>query len=187
MTAAVDWWRRRSGKRWSGNNSSGGGWRPLLSYPHQPCSQAAAAATTALALWHCPRQAAAVMPLPPPNYHHCHRRHASLTLPSCYCRRKAVAATATAATATTAVALSRHRHCRRHRAPDAAQLLLPSCCRRRHHRVEPAPQCFRRRCQAAVTANAATFSPLGAVECEAPFMNKEGNQVGAKKSMYSYY
>ncbi len=124
---------------------------------------------------------AAAMPPLPPYYHRCHCRHASLTLPSCHGHRKAVAATATAATATTAVALLRRRHLHRRRAPDAAQLLLPSCCRRHHHRAEPAPQCFRRRCQAAVTATAATSSPRGAVECEAPFMNKEGNKVGVKK------
>ena len=83
----------------------------------------------------------------PPYCRRCHRHHASLTLPSCHCRHNAVAATAT-----TAVALSCPRHRCRGCAPDASQLLLPSCCRCRHHRAEPAPQPFRRRCQAAVTA-----------------------------------
>ena len=84
----------------------------------------------------------------PPYCLRCHRRHASPTLlPSCHCRRKAVAATAT-----TAIALSRRCHRCRRRALDASQLLLPSCCRRHHHRAKPAPQRFRRRCQAAINA-----------------------------------
>ena len=90
----------------------------------------------------------------------CHRRHAFPTLSSCHCHRKAVATTAT-----TAVALSRRCHCRRGRAPDASQLLLPSCCHRRHHRAKPAPQRFCRHCQAAVTA---TIASTIATRCRHP-------------------
>ena len=72
------------------------------------------------------------MPLLPPYCRCCCRHHASPTSPSCRCRCKAVNATATIT-----VALPRHRHRCRRRALDAAQLLLPSCCRRRHHRAKP--------------------------------------------------